>query len=181
MRAWLGNLATTTLAWVVVFLVVAAVLWGVYKEPAIVGSFATAAAAVVALVLQRDRENRREVAQRHREELTPFYDTLFKRTTGDGLDVEDPADQEFVFELQRKLIFFASTPVLDAWLRYLRAPDHLENDPDALVSLLAWEQVLFAIRADLGHSAGSLATGDLLRIYVHDADEALRKAFGAAE
>lgn len=99
MRAWLSNAASTVLALLLALLVIAAVLWGVYKEPAIVGSFATAAGAVVALVMQRDRENRREVAQRHREELAPFYDTLFQRAAGKGLDAESPEDQEFMFEL----------------------------------------------------------------------------------
>ena len=42
MRAWLRNAASTVLASVIVLLVIAVVLWGVYKEPATVGSFATA-------------------------------------------------------------------------------------------------------------------------------------------
>lgn len=71
--------------------------------------------------------------------------------------------------------------MVEAWLTWLRSiPGDVdgEDDPRTLHSLLAWEQVLFAIRQDLGHSKGSLRTGDLLRIYVYDADQAIRRTLG---
>src|SRR4051812_27569576 len=94
-----------------VLVAVWAVIWGVLKQPAVVGSFATAAGAIIAVVLQRERENRREVVQRHREQLAPLYESLFKRFGRGGFDPENPDDREFIYELQRKLIFYGSTPV----------------------------------------------------------------------
>jgi hypothetical protein len=54
-------------------------------------------------------------------------------------------------------------------------PDTVADDDDDAPTdpsvLLRWEQVLFAIRRDLGHDNGGLRPGDLLRVYIHDADE----------
>jgi hypothetical protein len=61
--------------------------------------------------------------------------------------------------------------VLHAWLAWRRSPE-AADDKD-LRPLLIWEQVLFAIRADLGHNNTGLHRRDLLRLYVNDMDESL--------
>jgi hypothetical protein len=163
----------TVAAIVIVVVTIAAVAWGVYKEPGVVGSLATAAGAVIAVVYQRERENRREVAQRHREQLAPLYEDLFVRFNT-GLDASKPDDQEFLAEVQRKLLFYGSVPVLREWLRLMRfiaAQDPAQDDGSNPVLLLMWEQVLFAIRNDLGDNSEGLRAGDLLRVHVHDSDE----------
>jgi hypothetical protein len=183
-RARLISTATSILGILVVALGLAAALWGVYKQPAIVGSLVTAAAAVAAVVIQRDRENRREVVQRHREQLAPMYESLFQRFSAEGgLDAENDEDREFVFELQRKLVFYGSTQVVREWVSWLRSiPEDTgdasqeaimpEGPPDPGV-LLRFERVLLAIRKDLGHDDEGLQPGDLLRIYVRDIDPIL--------
>jgi hypothetical protein len=168
----LSSALSTLAAFVIIGVVLWAVVQGVRHSPEVVGSFATAAGAIIAVVVQRDRENKREVARLHRELLAPLYEDLFKRFN-EGIDFEDDADKEFVTELQRKLLFYGSDAVVNAWLTWLRAiPDDPEDTEEGDPStLLRWEQVLFAIRRDLGHSNDGLNPGDLLRIYVPDFDE----------
>lgn len=148
-----------------------AVIEGVRAEPSIVGSLATALAAVVVVVVQRDRENRREVQQAHREQLAPLYEDLFERAYNPE-DFSDEAQKEFIEKMQRKLVLYGSDHVIARWVAWLRSmPDdddeRDENDPRVL---LDWEQVLLAIRRDLGHKNEDLDTGDLLRVYVTDID-----------
>lgn len=47
--------------------------------------------------------------------------------------------QEFVSELQRKLILYGTTPVLEAWLTWWRAiqSEHVEGDPSLLLHAVA--------------------------------------------
>jgi len=148
-----------------------AVVQGVQAEPSIVGSFATALAAVIAVVVQRDRENRREIQQAHREQLAPIYEDLFERFYKDA-DFSDAAQQEFIAKLQRKLILYGSDHVVRdwvAWLRSIPSDDEKRDEHDPRV-LLGWEQVLFAIRRDLGHKNDDLTSPDLLRVYITDID-----------
>jgi hypothetical protein len=148
-----------------------AVIEGVRAEPSIVGSLATALAAVVAVVVQRDRENRREVQQAHREQLAPLYEDLFERFYN-AADFSDEAQKEFIEKMQRKLVLYGSDHVLARWVTWLRSmpgddEERDENDPRVL---LDWERVLLAIRRDLGHKNEGIDTGDLLRVYVTDID-----------
>jgi hypothetical protein len=157
---------------VVIGVVLWAVVEGIRSSPEVVGSFATATGAVLAVVFQRDRENKREIARLHREQLAPIYEDLFKRFK-EGFDAEDPEDEAFVLDLQRKLIFYGATPVVVEWLKWMRSipDDEEERDESDPSLLLRWERVLFAIRRDLGHNNEGLSPGDLLRVYVPDFDE----------
>ena len=172
---WVGSKLSTALGLVLVLgfsgLAIYAVIVGLLEDPGLVGTCITAAAALGAILLQRDREKKREVAQRHREQLSPLYESLMKRFNNADSFAEDEG-QEFVSELQRKLILYGTTPVVEAWLIWWRAiqSEHVEGDPTLL---LLWENVMFTLRDDLGHPRGNLTQGDLLRIYIHDADEAL--------
>jgi hypothetical protein len=170
----------SSLLWTLVVLAILAlggwvVVRGVLDQPTIVSAFVTAAGAVAVVVLQRDRENKREVALLHREKLAPLYEKLLLMFST-GATFEEPEDQEFVHELQRQMILYGATPVVAEWLRWMRSIsiDDDENDEDTEADpavLLRWEGVLLAIRRDLGHDNSALHPGDLLRIFVHDADD----------
>jgi hypothetical protein len=61
-------------------------------------------------------------------------------------------------------MLYGSTPVIKKWLEWTATPDI--DDPADITSLMKWEEVIFAIRADLGHDNAGLEPGDLIRIYV---------------
>jgi hypothetical protein len=169
MASKLGTLFGVLLVIALIPLAFWAVIRGVLDDPGLVGTCVTAAAAIAAVLIQRDRENKREVAQRHREQLAPLYESLFERFA-EGVDLQEDEQQAFILQLQRKLVLYGTTPVVAAWLRWLRsAPDEpIENDPRPL---LRWEDLLFVLREDLGHPRADLKPGDLLRVYIRDADE----------
>ena len=49
---------------------------GIDSNPGLVGSLATAGGAVVAVVLGRSYDKRRELRQAHREQIAPLYEEL---------------------------------------------------------------------------------------------------------
>jgi hypothetical protein len=164
------NARLLTVLGVVVVVALAGVLGygiirGITADPAVVGSFLTAAVAFVAVEFGRQREKRLQLLQSHRERMAPIYEDLLKMMARAG----SKPDERFMREFQRKLLLYGATPVVEAWLVVMRAFEARgEADPG---TLLQWEGVLFAIRADLGHDNAALKPGDLLRIYVTDADE----------
>jgi hypothetical protein len=63
------------------------------------------------------------------------------------------------------MLLYAPAPVIKAWIAWGRVP--IAEDPDEFRSdlFVAMEDLLRAIRSDLGHKEGDLKVGDLQRIY----------------
>jgi len=155
---------------------------GSLEEPSVTAALVTALSAVILLVVQRDRENAREAARAHREQLAPLYEQLFEKFYK-GVDFQDQTEVEFVERLQRKLVLYGASGVVLAWITWLRSmPGQEQNTDEADPSLLLrWEKVLLAIRKDLGHSNSDLEPGDLLRIYIYDVDKYVRPWLAASK
>jgi len=161
----------TIAAWLIIPAFFFVVIYGVIESPEAAGALLTAAGAVGAVAYQRDRENKRLVQERHRERLAPLYEGLFE-VMRRGLDVTKKEDEQFILDLQRNLVLYGSTPVVLKWLDWMRAmPDVPDEENGTPELLLQFEQVLLAIRKDLGHNNDGLMPGDLIRVYVPDADE----------
>jgi hypothetical protein len=165
-----------------------AIIRGVEEDPSVVGSFATALAAVVAVVYGRTRERRIELQTKHQEELLPIYQEYVYRGSGYFEGSDDPdKTKHFYEELIRQLLLRGPGPVVKAiveWQRMGEKKGLLNRDsegnlavaPDAepdVDVMLAWERVIRAIRDDLGQSSSELQDGDLLRLYIHDIDQYL--------
>ncbi|MDX6650352.1 MAG: hypothetical protein QOJ97_2303 [Solirubrobacteraceae bacterium] len=156
---------------------------GVVEEPSLVGSLATALAAVLAVVIGREREKRLDLRQRHRDQIGPIYEELVGRVREFGEDDQDSAaSEEFFKSLQTKLVLYAPPPVIKAWLEWSRtaaeAAEVADDEPINIPMFAAWERLLLAIRDDLGHKDGALDFWDVQRIYINDLDEALKREAG---
>ena len=72
----------------------------------------------------------------------------------------------------QKLILWGSADILSHWNAFrlvgaVLADAQPEGSPEIM---FAFEQVLYAIRRDLGHSNKGLGPGDLLRSFINDVD-----------
>jgi hypothetical protein len=71
---------------------------------------------------------------------------------------------------------WGSDEVLAGWVKWRRL---LINEAavkeNPIRSMLLYEELIFAIRRDLGHKNKSLVTGDILALFVNDIDEHLAK------
>lgn len=166
------------LAYLVVFAIIGIAGWavvrGVEADPGVVGSFATALGAVLAVVLSRQREKSLELQQTHRENLIPIYEDFIKRSR-EGLPTDEAI--EFMKEFGTKVTLRGPSSVVAAYVKWLRSlPQDGEAPPDGDPTiLLEWENVVRAIRQDLGQDDSKLKPGDLLRIFVFDIDNYLSR------
>lgn len=152
-----------------------AVVIGLNKAPNVVGALVTALGAVLAVVFGRLQEKRLDREQQRRERLAPMYEKLLEQAHPDPPQPgkrrkrgNDPTT--FFRDLHRNLILYAPEPVVQAWTAWsTHEPadaDDEDEDEDDPTYLYLWEDLMFAIRKDLGTSRGNLGRGDLLRIYI---------------
>ena len=68
-----------------------------------------------------------------------------------------------------QLALWASEPAIREYVTYMR------HDREEDVTMLEFEQILFAFREDLGHSNKGLQRGDLLHLFVKGVEKLLRE------
>lgn len=124
---------------------------------------------------QADKE--KEIEQELRKQKAPIYedfsDFLFKilKATKSNTEVSEVEMLEFIVKFNQKLIVWGGDNVIKAWTDF-RFQSTQGNGYSVLFSV---EDILFAIRLDMGHSNKNLKRGDLLRIFINDYDEAIQK------
>ena len=150
--------------------------WIVYSSittaPAVVAAVITGLAAVMGLAIQRYYEQQREDLRARRERMAPIYEDLVQLlfdAAKSGGDVEQNM-VEFFEKLAKNLLVWGSEPVILAVNRW-RAIIAIEEGGPA--SLFAYEDLLYAVREDLGIERKNLGRGDLLRVFVNDVDDFL--------
>jgi len=166
--ARLGKVAGLIAALGIIGLAVWAFIKGVDKDPAVVGTVFTAVIGLVVVVIQRDREKRQELERIHRGQMSPIYRELVE-TIKDftAFSAKSEEEQEAFFkDLSTNLILHGPTPVVMAWNAWSRAAN-----PVTPATFIAWENVLRAVRRDLGHDNSELPSGDLLRLFVNEDDD----------
>jgi hypothetical protein len=149
-----------------------AVVRGIQEEPAILGALATAASAIAVVALQQRGQQRDAIREARREQLAPMYEgiTTQVRTIGKESGPAGPELEEFMASLQDKLLIWGPAPVVRAWAHAMRV---FESEPEPRDAMLAYAELLRAVRQELGHDDSTLDTRDLLRLFVNDIDDHL--------
>lgn len=141
----------------------------------------TAIASVLAVVLSKWWERRVEIGQEHRKQKIPVYEYFmgfwFDLLISGKVGADEVADKEmadFNREFTKQLITWGADEVLREYVAFRRKALALEKGVSATEGVLAFEKLLRAIRADLGHGNKGLAPGDLLSLFITDIDEKTR-------
>lgn len=166
------------IVWIAVAALAGLVVWAfieaVKAEPAVVGSVATAVVGLFGLLWQQRRSEEARLREAHRTRMTPVYDDLLKMFldnigTGSGIDAEA---EDFMKDLKgRQLLLGASTEMIRAFNDWQRSAVAAQAEDNAVTAIFAWEDLLRAIRRDLGHNDSDLQRGELLRVFITDIDE----------
>lgn len=151
----------------------------VLAQPAVVGSIATAVVGVFGVLWQQQRSEQQRIREAHRDRMTPVYDELLLRMNqqlglgeGDGEPSQEMVN--FMKDLKgRQLVLGASNEMIEAFNNWQTRSNELQPAGDNLAMLRAWEELLLAIRADLGHKSGVLAPWELLKLFITDLPEHL--------
>jgi uncharacterized protein YneF (UPF0154 family) len=152
---------------------------------AIIAAGATTLVSILTIVLGKVYESRERIQNQHRERKIPIYEELLQflfRTINGAKIGNAPSEKEtmeFIHSFNQKMMVWGADGVVSAWVRWLREISNTESMKKAPFAALAlYEDLIFAIRRDLGHKNKALKRGDLLRFFVNDIDQYLPPAGG---
>lgn len=185
MRKTLVTLGSVVLA---VALVVGAVLgaWLVFTKSialltslksdlavALVAASIAGLVSIVTLIISKAYEARLASREALRSKKTPVYEgivaTLFRVMFAEQLGEPSVPENELIrwfATTTEKLSIWGSNDLIKAFGEFK------QHAGDEIGALFVWEQLVFAIRKDLGHR-GSLQKGDVLRLFVNDISDYL--------
>lgn len=186
----MGRVLATVIS--VVFLLTAVVLliWGFSTGIAWFLSLSPATmtpiAALVGLILvpiityftTRSLERRRTLETSIRLQKTKLYDDMMRGllrivNLQKTAPMTEQETLQFFAELTPPLISYGSRGVILAWNKFRKVS--INGVGDGSKVMIAFEDVLKAIRKDLGHGVFMHQQGELLRIFINNVDETLNE------
>ncbi|MGW2789499.1 hypothetical protein ACWC9H_06185 [Streptomyces sp. NPDC001251] len=148
---------------------------------AAVAAMSTVVVAVATVVVGRYYERRAAVETEIRSSKIPVYSQLVKSLLrmllrGEAAAAGD-ADQfaQELREITPQLIAWASDDVLIEWSRFKRSITVASTEAETEAALFELEKLLIAIRRDYGHKGQAVKEGDLLGLFITDAQELLER------
>lgn len=193
MRKWIRrrnwrNIGTTILGLIIILGGVGILVWLAWKlfttassdiVAAVITASFTLISGVLIVVYSRRQESKQEIEQEHRKQKIPIYDDfllfylgrlLGSRREG-GKPLTEREMYKFRLEFTRRLMLWGSDEVVRKYSAMTKVIEGEEDASRGLKTLVYFEQLLYLIRADLGHKNEGLDSGDLLRLFVTDIDQ----------
>lgn len=149
---------------------------------AVITAAATVLVSILSIVLGKVYESRLLIQKEHREKKIPVYEELIKfmfrivmgaKTGGPPTETEMV---QFMSDFTQRIMVWGSDEVLAAWVKWRRL---LTNETAMKASpmqpMFLYEELILAIRRDLGHRNRALVKGDILALFVNDIDQYLPK------
>lgn len=170
------------LVFIPIFLLVVWKCWLVFRtlDANVAAAIVTAVAGVIGLSVTQELSKRREIAESHRENKIKVYNVFldiidrFQGAEKAGKNIVDDSKplpksiQKQFSELNRGFILWASPKVIKSWLRFRK---NTGADNDTKFTLFYADDLLQAIRKDLGNSNFGLKQGDIIKQYLSNPDE----------
>lgn len=137
--------------------------------PAIVAVI-TAGATIYAAIKTKSAERIKEIEQELRKQKAPIYEEFSEFILGKVLNNKASEDEmkEFVIKFSQKMLVWGGDNVINAWVDFRK---NVGNENFQYQVLFLIENVLFAIRSDMGHLNKGLKQGDLLTLFVNDMEK----------
>jgi hypothetical protein len=131
------------------------------------------ASSTLSIAITKNWDRQKEIQQEHRKQKTPMYEKfvafLFKLFMAGKNETSLPQAEilESMVEFTRGMTIWASNDVVQKYgaFRTIAATD----GGNMMKMAQALEDILVAVRMDLGHPSG-LKRGELLRTFINDAD-----------
>ncbi|MGS3176057.1 hypothetical protein [Aeromonas sanarellii] len=154
--------------------------WDVFKSinptlaTGIIAASATIFVSVATVMISKRQEQKLEIATQLRQKRVPVYEKIiefiFLLTFATKLGKKPPAEKEvmqFFVDTTRELVIWGSNDMVKAFGDFRFAMMSIADQADTALTLAAVEDLLFAVRKDLGHNS-KVKRGDILRLYIND-------------
>ncbi len=144
---------------------------------AIIASAATVLVSVFSLIYNQRQTKEREIAESHRPKKIKLYKRFMDEAIVGALRLAEKEDGKSIYdkELQQHLknFFLQFTADLIAWgsPQVIRAYKEYRKSPNSPYILFKVDDMLRAIRQDLGHSNRGIHSGDLIKLFLSDPDK----------
>lgn len=152
---------------------------------AIIAASATMIVAVLTVVIAKYYERKQEIENQQREKKIEVYEQFMEKWFDKLLVMSQNKDKsknvlddeefvQFLSEFTRKLILWGSNSVVKKYSFFRQGSLAPEQNSSPYAILYNFEQVLFEIRKDIGHSNQTLKSGDLLTLFINDLQQATK-------
>lgn len=178
------SLAVTALTLWGIFIILR-LLWEAFSQvnstvaTGMVTASATIIVSVISVLVAKRLEFRAALAKEHREKKIPFYEGMvnfiFRMTFADKLGLEPITEKEMAQQMAsftENLIVWGADEVIDAWFKFRNKS--LNSDIGSVTLMFEIEDLLLAIRRDLGHENKGLTRGKVLGLFINDIDEHIK-------
>jgi hypothetical protein len=140
---------------------------------------ATILVSVISLIFSKKQEKNVEIESQLREKKIPIYEGiinfLFRITFAEKVGKKQPSEKEmiqFFTDTTRDLVVWGSHDMIKEFTKFREGLiKSSEENTESLDILICVENLLIAIRNDLGHKHKRIKRGEILRLYVNDIPE----------
>ena len=158
-------------------------LWAIFSsvDPKLaVGIIAASTTIIVSLIsvlVSKYLERKAQILAHLREKKVPTYEKIinfiFSITFAEKLGEKQPSEKEmikFMAEITQELVIWGSDEMIDAFYMFrMQSIDNSKSEMESSTDILfTVENLLLAIRKDLGHKNKNMPKGKLLGLFVND-------------
>lgn len=162
-------------------------LWNVFSEvnptvgAGIVAATATIIVSVLSVLVAKNLEQKAVIVREHRERKTPIYEEIvqliFRFAFSNKIGLTPLDEQEIKIKMvwiTENLVIWGSDDLLLAWYKFRKCL--VKNAESSSYEILfEVEDILLAIRKDLGHDNKGINRGKILGLFINDIDDYLSK------
>lgn len=164
-----------------IYLIIAKV-WGIFSSvdprlgAGLVAASATILVSLISVLVSKHLERRAVILAHLREKKIPTYEKIinfiFSLTFADKLEKERPTENEmikFMAEITQELVIWGSDEMLNAFYKFrMTSIENTGGDSSNPFGVLIMvEDLLLAIRKDLGHKNKNVSRGKILGLFVN--------------
>lgn len=149
-------------------------------KAAIVAASATILVSVITVVIGNVYASRVQIQKENRDRKIPVYEDLFTfffrfmNQEKSGEVVGEREFAQFSEQFNRQFMVWGSDDVVSAYVKWrMFITDEKKQQLEPQENLFLFEDLVYAIRKDLGHTNKGLNTGDILSLFVNDVQSIL--------
>lgn len=148
---------------------------------ALVAGIFTVTVTIISVYTTKYFERKKIIEQTLRDKKCPVYEEFVQFILKIIIKKDDVTQDEmlnFIINFTQKIIIWGSDDVLQKWQVFRNTTINLSNVQDqsplhTQLNMVALENLLFAIRKDIGYKNNNIKQGDILRLFITDIDNYL--------